>query len=137
METFYNFDGIVSTCTILDGGNIFVGTAFCHEDDADMASERTGLFIAEGRAIIKRYQHIKNNQLKPAIQILKHLENNLRQSKYFNEKSHDFIMLRRQIRIKEEELDVIEQQIAMEKQGLKDYIAQKDKLYTKIRKGQK
>lgn len=137
METFYNFDGIVSTCTILDGHNIFVGTAFCHEDDADMVSERTGLFIAEGRAIIKRYQHIKNNQLKPAIQILKHLENNLRQSKYFNEKSHDFVMLQRQIRIKEEELDVIEQQIAMEKQGLKDYIAQKDKLYTKIRKGQK
>lgn len=137
METFYNFDGIVSTCTIIDGTNIFVGTAFCHEDDADMVSERTGLFIAEGRAIIKRYQHIKNNQLKPAIQILKHLENNLRQSKYFNEKSHDFIMLQRQIRIKEEELDVIEQQIAMEKQGLKDYIAQKDKLYTKIRKGQK
>ena len=137
MKTFYNFDGIISTCTIIDGNNIFVGTAFCHEDDADMASERTGLFIAEGRAIIKRYQHIKNNQLKPAIQILKHLENNLRQSKYFNEKSHDFIMLRRQIRIKEEELDVIEQQIAMEKQGLKDYIAQKDKLYTKIRKGQK
>lgn len=99
----------------------------------DMASERTGLFIAEGRAIIKRYKHIKNNELKPALTALKHLYCLLQQNKETNEKSYECYMIRRQIRIKEEELAVIELEIATEEQYLKEYITQKDNLYKRIR----
>lgn len=133
MKTLFNFDGVKSTCTIIDGSHTFVGEAICHEEDMDMVSERTGLFIAEGRAIIKRYQHIKNNELKPAIAALKHLQNCMEQSKKFNKNSYENYMLRRQIRIKEEELAVIELEIATEQQYLKEYIAQKTKLYNRIR----
>lgn len=109
MKTEFYFDGVMAVCTITDGDNVFEGKAYCHEQDMDFASERTGLFIAEGRAVIKRYQHIKNNKLKPAIGALKHVENNAKQSKYYNSKSHENILLQRQIHVLEEELAVIEQ----------------------------
>jgi hypothetical protein len=113
---------------------VFTGEATCHEDDKDMASERTGCFIAECRAVIKRLQHIKNNELIPQIRALEHTLNILKQSTKCNPKSHEMRIIRRQLGIKKTDLDIIKNQIQLEKQYLSDYIKNKEIVYNRIRK---
>ena len=137
MKFNFEFDGIKSICTIQDKNNTFTGIAVCHEDDMDMVSEITGSFIAESRALIKRLQHIKNNEIKPELKALKNLQKSFIHSPYFNPYSMEYKTLKRQIQIKEEELSVIKDDIETEKQYLKQYLQNKDILFNKIRKKNK
>ena len=93
--------------------------------------------IAEARAEINFLQHIRDNELKPALKVLKHLYDNMTTSNYFNQHSYEARMLRRQIRIKENELIAIKQEIDGRKQFISDYIQQKDELHDKLRKVKK
>ena len=72
----------------------FTGVAYCHPDDLDFASERTGLFIAESRAIIKVLIFQRDHEIKPALATLNHLYSNMRTSKYYNPKSYEAKMIR-------------------------------------------
>lgn len=123
-----------TTCIIKYKNTEFVGEAQCHPDDNDMQSERVGCYIAEMRAAIKYLQHIKNNELRPKLEVLQHLESVYTVSPHCDNESYELIILRRQIRFVLRELATAQNEIAMVKQNLKEYIDLKDKLYQKIRK---
>jgi hypothetical protein len=114
-----------------------MGRAVCHDDDMEFASEYTGCSIAEMRAEIERLQDIKNNEIKPGLKSLKHLESCIVENKNFNPKSYEFRLLRRQIRKFENDLTTINKNIAETKNYLKDYILAKEKINQKLIKGKK
>ena len=52
----------VATCELLDkNGKKYYGRAVCCNEDADMMSEKTGLIIAESRAVIQALSPIQAN----------------------------------------------------------------------------
>ena len=65
MKIIHNWDkeNYKATCIIKDKNCTFTGEARCHPEDVEFLSTITGGYIAEGRAYIKLYQHIKNNEL--------------------------------------------------------------------------
>lgn len=120
-------------CTIIYKGHKFIGKALCHPDDIDFESERTGLCIAEARAYLLFLKHRKNNEIKPQLDIINHLFNNIRSSSKYDSKSYEFKMIKRQKFILENELKTINNDIKEEEKSLKEYISLKEKLYTKFR----
>lgn len=133
----YNSETGVSHVIILEGDNEFHGYASCHDEDEDFKSERIGMTIAETRAEINFLQHIRDNELMPAIKALRHVYSNMKTSKHFNLHSYETRMLRRQICIKENDLIAVKQEIDSRKQFITDYIKQKDELHDKLRKAKK
>ena len=122
-----------SICDIVYKDMTFTGIAHCHPDDLAFASERTGLYIAETRAIIKVLKFQRDFEIKPVLATLTHLHNNMKTSKNYNPKSYEAKMLRSQIRHWEKELATANFELAIEKENLKVYITGKDKIYTKLR----
>ena len=94
----------IAICTIDDK---FTGTAYCHEDDTDMKSEKVGCEIAYNRALLKYLKHEKNNVIIPSFRALKQLYYSMEQSKRFNPKSYEIVMLKRQIENWKFDLDTI------------------------------
>ena len=139
MKRIYKFDAEngVATCYLIDKNNTYTGFACCHDDDKDFQSERVGLTLAEARAEIDALKHIRDNELIPTYKALKHLQDNMKTSTYYNPKSYEARMLRRQVCIKENELIAIKQEIDSRKQFISDYIQQKDELHDKLRKVKK
>ena len=115
-------------------GPIFVGEAICHEEDLDMVSPRTGQEIAYRRAKIKQLQHIKNNEIKPKLAALTHLYGCMTHSSRFNPESYENTMLQRQTRLMEFDLTTVNEMIRYERENLKAYIDDKDRMYKHIRK---
>lgn len=130
----YNSATGKTTCTIKYKNINVIGEAQCHPDDNDMQSERVGCYIAEMRAAIKYLQHIKNNELRPKLEALQHLESVYTVSPHCDNDSYELKILRRHIRLTLRELATAQNEIAMVKQNLKEYINLKDNLYKKIRK---
>ena len=120
-------------CIIMYNGFEFVGEAQCHPDDMDMESERTGLCIAEARAMIKVMRFKRDHEIAPQLKILNHLYSNMGTSKYFNPKSYEAKMLRSQIKDVKNQLATVSNEIADEQKYLKEYIQKKDNLYRKLR----
>lgn len=129
---FEYHDGI-AICEIKYKNETFVGKAVCHADDYDFESERTGLYIAESRAVIQGLCFERDYEIKPALKILYHLYSNMRTSQYYNPKSYEAKMIRNQIKALEKELAEIKADIAAERASLNDYLTQKEKLYQKLR----
>lgn len=115
-------------------GPIFIGEAECHEDDLDMVSQRTGQEIAFRRAKIKQLQHMKNYEIKPQLAALKHLYGCMAHSSKFNPNSYENKTLQRHIRFLEFDLTTANEMIQYERENLKAYIDDKDKMYKHIRK---
>lgn len=113
-------------------GQVFVGTALCHEDDRDMMSRRTGEEIAYRRAKIENLRSIRN-ELKIALQALNQTYYSMNTSKHFNPKSYENKMLQRQIRAKTFDLTTIKEMLATEEQNLRTLLNEKDNFYNKIR----
>lgn len=122
-----------AVCVLEYKNEIFVGTAKCDPVDFDMISEKTGLYIAEQRASIQFYQHIKNNEIKPQLQVLNHLCSTMWNSKNLNQKSYEFKRILKEINNLENDLITINNVIADTKETLKTYIDEKDSFYKKIR----
>lgn len=120
-------------CTIQYKNQTFIGKAVCHPDDLDFESERTGLFIAETRAIIQGLRFQRECEIKPALNVLYHLYGNMATSKNFNPKSYEAKMIRSQIKVLENDLAAINADLANERKNLKEYIDKKDILYKKLR----
>lgn len=51
----------IATCTLTYQGAKFTGKAQCHDQDRDFCSEKTGLSIAEKRAMLKLSKKLKND----------------------------------------------------------------------------
>lgn len=133
-EFHWDKDNGEAVCILIDEKKRrFVGTAYCHEDDRDMMSERTGCEIAYRRARIEQICAIRDCDIKPALAALKQLYFSMKHSKNFNPKSYENKMLQRHIRSLEFDLTTIKEMLAYEREELKDYIADKDKFYQKAR----
>jgi hypothetical protein len=135
MKKTHNWDKEAGAayCIIEYNGQKFEGYASCHPDDLPFLSPLTGGYIAECRADIKYYQHIKNNELYPQIKALKHLLDIIKQNKNYNANSMEAKKLYKEIKIKEKELEGIKENIKEIKQQLSSYLEAKEKLHTKIR----
>ena len=135
MKKTHNWDQEAGTayCIIEYNGQKFGGYASCHPDDIPFLSPLTGGYIAECRADIKYYQHIKNNELYPQIKALKHLLNMIQQNKNYNPKSMEIKKLYKEIELKEKELTDIKEKIQEMKTSLNDYIEAKEKIHNRIR----
>ena len=127
----------VATCIITYKDQEFIGTAICHPEDMDLISERTGSYIAECRAYRIYYRYIREVEIKPALNALKHAYNIMSQSKYFNENSHEAQVMRKQIAYYEDALLMIRRSMYVEAQSLREYIKNKDIVYNRIRKANK
>lgn len=129
----FNKETGVSVCILKIDDNIFIGEAYCHEDDMDMLSEFTGCEIATARANIKYLNHVRDNEIKPSLKALNQYYYSINKSKKFNEKSYEFKMLKRQIKKLENDLITIQQELLEEKRFLKTYIQGKEKIFQTIR----
>lgn len=122
-----------TVCEIEYKGNLFYGYAECHPDDEDMKSRRTGEEIAYRRAKIEVLCHIRDNEIKPALTALEHLQGCMFHSKHYNQNTYENYMLRRQIQRYKNDLTTIKEMLAEERVGLKLYLTQKDAYYRQIR----
>ena len=122
-----------STCVIETKYGKFSGTACCHPDDMDMASEKVGCEIAYSRAAIDSLKYERDNVIKPSLKALKQLYYSMNRSKKFNPKSYEYKMLKRQIECWKFDLSVINDMIDTERNWIRDYINTKEALYQNIR----
>ena len=129
----YNKETGCSTCIIETKYGKFSGTACCHPDDMDMASEKVGCEIAYSRAAIDSLKYERDNVIKPSLKALKQLYYSMNRSKKFNPKSYEYKMLKRQIECWEFDLAVINDMINTERTWIRDYINTKEALYQNIR----
>lgn len=123
----------VATCTIYDHDKKFYGAARCHPDDEDMKNRLAGQNIAEARASVQYLKHIRDNELRPQLKILKQLYYSMNRSKHFNRKSYEAKMLFRQINRITKDIEDVNRDINTLKIMIKNYIEQKDEEYKKIR----
>ena len=93
----------LAICNIKKNNQTFTGSAFCHDDDEDMCSEKTGCEIALRRAEIKAYCYYRD-EIKIKLEALNHYYSTINHSDKFDKNSYENIMLQRQI--KELELDL-------------------------------
>lgn len=140
IEIKYRFDEETkaTTCTIWDKvtDRYYTGVAFCHQDDLDMCSEHTGQEIAYRRAEIQLLQQCRSD-VKFELKSLKQLFYSINMSKYYNSKSYENRAIRRQIKIKESELEGLTNAVYDRKEALKQFIDSKDEFYKAIRANRK
>ena len=135
-EFMWNPEAGVATCILEDSeGRNHVGVAACHPEDRDMMTDKVGCEIALKRAEIEALQSYIRDELKPGLAALKQLYFSMKHSRKFNPKGYEAVMLYRQMRQKEEDIEFIKEMIAVRKQELKFYIDSKDIFYQKTRKG--
>lgn len=129
----WDADNGIAYCTIFDAdGHAHEGKAVCAADDADMMNEKTGMEIAYRRAEIKAYKAYKY-KIKNKLEALNQLYYSMKHSKKFNPKSYENIMLQRQIRLCNDDLDTANNIISTAQLDLKIYIKAKDELYKQFR----
>lgn len=133
----FEYHNGISICRIYKKGELVgCGSAQCHDNDKDMMSERVGCFIAECRANIDYMRRRRNNELMPELKALTHLQNCIIKSKEYNPKSYEANMIRKQIKAKEKEIAILNEDIRIEQQYLKEYINNKEILYRRLRSKQ-
>ena len=118
---------------ILEG----IGIAECHPDDYPFMSQLTGSMIAGYRAKIDLIKKINNYEIKPGIDVLKHVYCTMSHSKKYNPKSYEAIRVKKELAHLMDELEENKQTISYIKDELKEYIKNKEKVYQKIKEGQK
>ena len=122
-------------CYLTYKGMIFYGEAKCHPDDYDMCSERTGYFIAETRANLQKLRWCRDYEVMPMVKHYRHFYDCLSHSSKFNKDSYEAHMILKELKKWEYELQEIRLIIKEERDYLRNYIAEKDHLYHRIRMG--
>lgn len=138
MKTYLDFsfdeESGKTICKMIEGDNIFYGGAYCHPEDSDFKAKMTGEHIAAMRARIKKLKHELNNVLKPGLAALNQLYFSINRSKRYQKSSYEAKAIRRQIKIKEAEINLLKDIIKDQQDELKNYIDNKEKLYQRTRK---
>ena len=124
-EFIYDEDNGITTCQMKYDNKYFTGTTVCCPEDRDMMSKKVGQEIAFHRAIIKVLQYEKM-RLSHELAGLKSLYYSIKHSKKFNSKSYEVQMLRRQMRMRENDIEQLKVDIKTTKQYIRNYIEQKD-----------
>lgn len=138
MKYIWDEESGVATCLIPWSENKdIVGVSICCAEDQDMKSEKTGMHIAEQRAMIGYLKAIRDEEIKPKIAALKQLYYSINKSKEFNPKSYEARMLNRQIRLLESDYDYVRAMIKQTQKDLSYFIKTKEELYKKVRRNRK
>jgi len=134
-EPYVNWNEETGTATVIlyDRDNVFIGAAQCHPDDMDMKSEYTGTHIAYLRAQLNYYKHLRDAEIKPAIKALEHIVGCYKEDKY-DINSNEAFLVRRQIKHYYNDLEIVRECINLIKNELHNYLSDKEKFYTHIRK---
>lgn len=133
-EFWYNEDLHTCTCTITTNFGEFIGKAFCHPDDLDMKSQRTGEQIAYHRALIEMLKYERDCILIPQIKVLEHVQSILNSKKKIAESDlYAATTLKRQLTNLKFELQIIRDNIESERERLREYISKKEEMYQRIR----
>ena len=119
-------------CTVSDGDNKYIGMAFCNPVDFDMKSQKTGEEIAYNRALINALK-AKKKEVKLELRGLLGYYYAIKHTTKFNPKSYEARMLYRQIRMRYDDIDSIQQEIDGLDFYVANYIKEKDKFYESIR----
>lgn len=111
----------------------FIGVAQCHPDDIDMQNQMTGCEIAFRRAYIKYLKAVRDMEIVPQLNILKHMYTCMEQAADFNPKDNNARLMRRSIENYAAAADVIRENIRNNRNDLYKYMTEKGKLYQSIR----
>lgn len=130
---FYYKDGYAKCVAEDDMGRVFMGEAWCADEDKDFESMIMGSTIAEMRAQIAAAKTYRDD-LKIKLSALNQLYYSMKHSKQFNPKSYENKMLHRQIKLIEGDLEIAKHQLAILKLDLFEYINDKDTYHQRIRK---
>ena len=135
MKYTYEWDEVtgLAECWIQDGDHTFYGNAACHPDDTDFMSERTGCYIAEVRASIRRLKW-KKREAKLQLKALKTLYRDMLDRSDVKHDGLEMYYIRKRVNEIAQTIAEFEQDIRLEETYLADYIANKDIIYQKIRK---
>jgi hypothetical protein len=131
--TFKHEDMLTECCITYSDKITICEYALCHPDEKDFYSPLIGEHIAYTRAYIEYLKYVKDYEVKPELKALQDFYTQIDSSPKFNENSYEMKALRKRIHRLENELATIKGEIAIEKVGLKAYIASKDAYHNKIR----
>lgn len=130
-ESFPNVHTI--TCKRKVHDKIYRGIAKCHPNDYDFENELTGQHYAFVRTLIKEMRE-QREEIKAELKALNHVYDILNQNNKVSKKSIECYTIRRQIKLKERDLQDIKDLINETQKNLRLTINNKDKLYNAIRK---
>ena len=136
-QFFWDEEQGMSRCEIEYHKQTFVGIAFCHQDDADMQSERVGRTISEARAVLQLYKYIRDCEISPSTRAIAHLYNTMKKNDKFNPESFEAKFILKNKIASEKELKTIRFLIKETKNNLNTYIQDKEAFYQKVQKKQK
>ena len=125
--SFEKLDNGNTICRLRFDGQVFIGEAKLHPADKDFESEKTGCFIAECKANIKKLKYVKTKLIRE-VTFLKKTYNLLREIEHYDSKA-----LKEQIEENENQIKEIESAISDEKIYLYRYIQEKDAFYKRMR----
>ena len=128
----YDKDSGISTYIIEYEGQYFTGIAHCALEDKDMQNEKTGINIAQRRAIIKLFQY-RRNELKHKLAALNQLYYSVNKSKKYDSHGYMENMLEHQRQQIQEELNTMKDALKDEQEDLQLYLKNKNEFYKKIR----
>ena len=130
--TYLEDVGIVS-CIIEDKNKYYYGDAFCHDEDMQFFSKRTGEQIAASRAYLEYLKDIRDT-IKTELKAFKHFYSCIKQHQNFNENEYSVRFLLRTIKKLEIELKEAQSAVIEERNNLKLFLDSKDKLYREVEK---
>ena len=119
-----------TTCQRNVHNKIYIGVSQCHPHDYDFENKLTGQHYAYTRSMIKEMCALRD-EYKIQLKTLKHLYNIFEQNCDCN--SSESYYLRKQIQLVQRDIDEMKGLIADARLNLRSTIAEKDKLYDKLR----
>lgn len=141
IKTKYAYKDGKAICTLITPDNLtFVGKAYCHPEDKDMATEYTGLRIAEDRANMKYLSYLVK-EAKKELHTLQTFFNTLKNRPNYSSEPREIQILIKDIRRRKRDIEENETVLKEMEVRLNEYLDTKDDFYKKIRanrnKGQK
>jgi len=122
-----------TTCNRKVHDKVYTGMAKCHPNDYDFENELTGQHYAYVRSLLSEMR-AQRDTLKAELKSLNHLYDILAQNDKVSKRSIECYTIRRQIKLKERDLQDMKDLIKETQSNLRNTINTKDKLYNVIRK---
>lgn len=128
----YDTDKHLTTCTRNVHNRIYIGHSQCHPHDYDFESKLVGQHYAYTRSMIREMCAVRDDY-KTQLKMLKHVYNIYEQNKDIDLDSMECMVMRRQMRLLERDIQEMKELIFATRKDLRTTMIEKDKLYDKLR----
>ncbi len=128
----YDTDKHLTTCTRNVHNRIYIGHSQCHPHDYDFESKLVGQHYAYTRSMIREMCSIRDDY-KTQLKMLKHVYNIYEQNKDIDLDSMECMVMRRQMRLLERDIQEMKELISATRKDLRTTMLEKGKLYDKLR----